>query len=241
MSVLDEAVILNNGSLMPKLGLNVDTKTDLSAPLNAGYRLFSLNQEQITDFKEAINKQNILFQQLFLQLNINKDNSSSEIEENINNTLKNLGASYFDLVVLPASDDDQANIKRWQLLEKLKVQGRIKSIGVSDFYLDNLQNLLTKAKIKPVLDQINMADSTLTDFLATNRIIVEHELAKDSSDTLSGLAKQKKVSVEQLLLKYELSQDRVILIDMDSDFKADSHLDFGLSEQEKQTIANEIN
>lgn len=241
MSVLDEAIILNNGSLMPKLGINVDTKADLSTPLKVGYRLFNLETGQIANLKETIDKQNLLFQQFFLQLNLSKEYSSSEIEKIIIQELKDLGASYFDLVVLPASDDDQENIDKWQHLEKLKIQGRIKSIGVRDFYLDNLQSLLAKVKIKPVLDQINMVDPSLSDFLKQNKIVLEHELVKDKSDALIGLAKQKKVSVEQLILKYELSQNRIVLVDFDNDLKADSQLNFSLSQQEEQTIANEIN
>lgn len=215
MSVLDEAIILNNGSLMPKLGLNVTSQTDLTGPLNLGYRLFSLKKDQVTNLKGTVDKQHVLFQQLFLQYNLTKESNESTLEEEIGTELKNLGASYFDLVVLPASDNDEKNLTRWQVLEKLKTQGRIKSLAVSDFYLDNLQNLLAKADIKPVVDQINVADPSLVDFLKENKIMLEQELVKDKSDALTALAKQKKVTVNQLILKYELAQEHILLLDSD--------------------------
>ncbi len=236
MSVLDEAIILNNGSLMPKLGLNIQSGNDLSEPLRLGYRLFSLKDEETDKFKQAVQENHILFQQIFMQLNLKQDLKAEEISSYINSKLKDLGASHFDLVVLSASDDDDQNVANWQVLEKLKEQGRIKSVGVADFYLDNLQALLKKATIKPVLDYINVADPQLVNFLNDNHILLEQEMATEDSSDLDKIAQSKKVSPEQVLLKYNLREHKITLIDVDDNLKANANLDFELNNKQQQEV-----
>lgn len=237
MSVLDEAIILNNGSLMPKLGLNIQSGNDLSEPLRLGYRLFSLKDEETDKFKQAVQENHILFQQIFMQLNLKQDLKAEEISSYINSKLKDLGASHFDLVVLSASDDDDQNVANWQVLEKLKEQGRIKSLGVADFYLDNLQALLKKATIKPVLDYINVADPQLVNFLNDNHILLEQEVTTEDSSDIDKIAQSKKVSPEQVLLKYNLREHKITLIDVDDNLKANANLDFELDNKQQQEVA----
>lgn len=236
MSVLDEAIILNNGSLMPKLGLNIQSGNDLSEPLRLGYRLFSLKDEETDKFKQAVQENHILFQQIFMQLNLKQDLKAEEISSYINSKLKDLGASHFDLVVLSASDDDDQNVANWQVLEKLKEQGRIKSLGVADFYLDNLQALLKKATIKPVLDYINVADPQLVNFLNDNHILLEQEVTTEDSSDIDKIAQSKKVSPEQVLLKYNLREHKITLVDVDDNLKANANLDFELNNKQQQEV-----
>lgn len=225
---------------MPKLGLNVGSDQSLTQALKLGYRLLSVDSEQLSDAKNAIDKSGVLLPQIFLQLVLSKDEDSKEIDHFVNGLLHDLGISYFDMVILEEKDDLDADQACYAVLEKLKIQGRIKSIGLREFYLDNLKALLDKNKIKPVMDNLNVADPQLSGFLRENRIKLEQDLAQNG-DGLDDLAKQKKVSPEQLILKYNLEEGKIMMLDESNDLKADRQLDFALNDQERQAIANSLN
>ena len=51
MSLLDEAVVLNDGSLMPKVGVTVTSDEDVAKAMKAGYRLLNCTADEKIDFK----------------------------------------------------------------------------------------------------------------------------------------------------------------------------------------------
>lgn len=240
MSILDEAVILNSGSLMPKLGLNVNSEQSLTQALKLGYRLFSVNSDQLALVKKSIDQSGVLLPQVFLQLVLTKDQDSQKINQLVLSKLHDLGISYFDMVVLEEKDDLDSDQASYAALEKLKIQGRIKSIGLREFYLDNLRALLAKSKVEPLVDVLNVADPQLSGFLRANRIKLEQDLVLNGNG-LDDLAQKKKVSPEQLLLKYNLEENKIMMLDDSNDLRADSQLDFALSVDERQLIANNLN
>ncbi|CDO73354.1 hypothetical protein BN946_scf185008.g117 [Trametes cinnabarina] len=77
-----------------------------------------------------------------------------DIETSIQNSLKFLGVDYVDLYLIHHPRLAQPDIPTaWAKMEKLKKDGLVKSIGVSNFGVAELQTLLASAQIKPVANQ----------------------------------------------------------------------------------------
>lgn len=229
MTIFDEAVILNDGCLMPKLGCNAE----IDKALHLGCRLINLHDDQKFD----LDKNNIT-PQIFVQFDLPKDLAADEATNFILNKLKSYHLPYFDLVVMEAKDDDQ-NIEMWKSLEKLRIQGRIKSLGVKDFYLDDLKNLLEGANVKPAIDKINIVAPELSQFLSDQKIKLQQELVKTENDVINEIAKAKKVSPMQVLLRYNLFENKVILINSIEDFQVNGK-DITLTSEERQRIEDSL-
>ncbi|GAA3634866.1 aldo/keto reductase [Lactobacillus hamsteri] len=232
MAIFDEAVILNDGCLMPKFGVSITKNADINKAVKCGGRLINL----IGNKNNAINKSEIS-PQIFLQFNISKEITADNITIFILEKLKSAHLQYLDLVVMEASEDDERNIQVWQKLEELKIKGRIKSIGVSDLYLDGLKGLLEKAKVKPVLDKLNLVDPKLEEFLNKQKIQVEQDFVEENNDTLNDIATVKKVDPIQVLLRYNLFENKIILMNLKDDFQVK---DINLTPEERQRIENSL-
>lgn len=241
MSVLDEAIILNNGSLIPKLGLNVEPETDLAQALHLGYRLFSVQGAQMASLKKAVQSSHILLPQIYLQLNLSASLSGQDIASYISEQLQLLGTNCLNLVLLPQNDDNKQNISNWRILEKLQKQGRIKSIGVTNFYQDNLQALIAEAQLKPVVNHLNVASPELLSYLQQENILLEQDQLPSDLDKISDLAEQQKIKPEQLLLKYNLQGRKITLISGDSDLEIERNLAFPMSSEQKAQITTALN
>lgn len=76
-------------------------------------------------------------------------------------SISKLGVEYLDsyLIHLPMRDRDnwrELAIDTWRAMEKLYKEGKIKSIGVSNFLIHHLEYLMSKAEIKPMINQIEL-------------------------------------------------------------------------------------
>ena len=156
-----ETVTLNNGVKMPILGfgtlyLNDDLGVQcVSEAISLGYRL--IDTAKVYENEEAvgagIKKSGINREELFVTSKIWVDDYGYETGKKAFQTaLDKLGLEYLDLYLLhrPRGDIKGA----WQALEDLYKEGKIKAIGVSNFEDNNLEELMSYAKIKPAVNQI---------------------------------------------------------------------------------------
>ena len=156
-----ETVTLNNGVKMPILGfgtlyLNDDLGVQcVSEAISLGYRL--IDTAKVYENEEAvgagIKKSGINREELFVTSKIWVDDYGYEMGKKAFQTaLDKLGLEYLDLYLLhrPRGDIKGA----WQALEDLYKEGKIKAIGVSNFEDNNLEELMSYAKIKPAVNQI---------------------------------------------------------------------------------------
>lgn len=99
-------------------------------------------------------------------------------------SLKNLGIGYFDqyLIHWPASPDlhkdaESLNVETWGALEEMISEGLVRSIGVCNYSIEELERLLNHASVLPSVNQIEMHPGhypkELIDFCAQSRISVE--------------------------------------------------------------------
>lgn len=154
-------VSLNNGVKMPMLGFGtLDLKGDpgidsISDAISLGYRLLDTatiygNEEFVG---QGIKKNGIDRKKLFLTSKLWVDDSGYEsTKKAFNTSLGKLQTDYLDLYLIHRP---RGKVKEtWTAMEDLYKEGKIRAIGVSNFSPDQLKELLSYAKVKPVINQI---------------------------------------------------------------------------------------
>ena len=114
----------------------------------------------------------------------------------------------------------EENIQVWKALEDAYTAGKIKAIGVSNFLIDDLDNLLAHCEIKPMVNQllihIGNTPAKLIEYCKEQNIVVEayspiaHGEAL-KNETIVAIAQKYGVSVPQLCIKYVLNLGTVAL------------------------------
>ena len=159
-----EFVILNNGLKMPSVGFGVFQIKDLEEceqavldAIDVGYRLIDTAQSYGNEeaVGQAIKETSIPREELFITTkvwisNYGYDKTKASIEE----TLKKMQLDYLDLVLLHQPFNDYYGAYR--ALEDLYQEGKIKAIGVSNFYPDRLVDLAIFADVKPAVNQVEV-------------------------------------------------------------------------------------
>ncbi len=158
-----EYVKLSNGVQMPILGYGVFqvTKNECERcvldALKAGYRLIDTaqsykNEEEVGN---AIAKSGIDRKEIFLTTKVWYDHYSyDDARASVLESLKKLKTDYLDLCLLHQPFNDYYSAYR--ALEDLYDEGKIKAIGVSNFYPDRLIDLASFTRIKPMVNQIEI-------------------------------------------------------------------------------------
>ena len=158
-----EYVTLNNGVKMPILGYGVYQVTKEECEkcvldaLDAGYRLIDTAQSYFNEEEvgNAIVKSGIPRNEIFLTTKVWIEHYGyEETKKSIEESLRKLKTDYLDLVLLhqPFSDVYGA----YRALEELYEQGKIRAIGISNFYVDRMIDLASFAKIKPMVNQMEV-------------------------------------------------------------------------------------
>lgn len=157
-------VELNNGVKMPQLGFGVFQVPDLKEceqavldAIDSGYRLIDTaaayhNEEAVG---AAIKKSGVAREELFITSKLWVSDASYErAKKGIETSLNKLGLDYIDLYLLHQPYGDV--IGAWKALEEAYHAGKIRAIGVSNFYADQLKNLILTCDVKPVINQIEV-------------------------------------------------------------------------------------
>lgn len=157
-------VELNNGVKMPQLGFGVFQIPDLKEceqavldAIDSGYRLIDTaaayhNEEAVG---AAIKKSGVAREKLFITSKLWVSDASYErAKKGIETFLNKLGLDYIDLYLLHQPYGDV--IGAWKALEEAYHAGKIRAIGVSNFYADQLKNLILTCDVKPVINQIEV-------------------------------------------------------------------------------------
>ncbi|AYJ42772.1 aldo/keto reductase [Lactiplantibacillus pentosus] len=155
---------LNNGVTMPQLGFGVFQVSDLddceaavTAALKAGYRLIDTatayqNEEAVG---RAIKKSGLKREDLFITSKLwVSDFTYERAQRGIDASLKRLGLDYMDLYLLHQPYGD--TMGAWRALEEAYHAGKIRAIGVSNFYADQLKNLELTMTVQPAVNQIEV-------------------------------------------------------------------------------------
>ena len=159
-----DMVQLNNGVQMPQLGFGVFQMTDLAEceqavvdAIASGYRLIDTAAAYHNEAAvgRAIKRSGVAREELFITSKLWVSDASYErAKKGIDQSLQNIGVDYLDLYLLHQPFGDV--IGAWRALEEAYKAGKIRAIGVSNFYADQLKNLILSTNVKPVINQIEV-------------------------------------------------------------------------------------
>ncbi|MBQ4155203.1 MAG: aldo/keto reductase [Clostridia bacterium] len=164
---------LNNGTSIPSIGFGTwrmkdqdECESAVLSAIESGYKhidtaAFYLNEKFIG---EAIKKSGVDRRDLFITSKLwNTEHTYEKTMKAFFQTLEDLQTDYLDLYLIhwprPIAFRDsweEANAQTWRAFEELYNAGKIKTIGVSNFLPKHLEALLKTAKIKPMVNQIEI-------------------------------------------------------------------------------------
>lgn len=158
------AIELNDSTRMPPIGLGVYLVSDVAecersveTALRSGYRLIDTaaayrNERAVG---RGVRASGVPRDDVFVTTKIwASDAGYEKTKAAIGRSLERLGTGYIDLLLLHQPFGDYRG--SWRALEEAVVAGRVRSIGVSNFRVDDLEKLLPAAKIQPAVDQVEL-------------------------------------------------------------------------------------
>lgn len=156
-----EYIALSNGVTMPMLGYGVYQVTKEECErcvldaLKAGYRSIDTAQSYFNEEEvgTAIKKSGVPREEIFLTSKVWIEHYGYEnCKKSVEASLKKLQTDYLDLMLLhqPFSDYYGA----WRALEDLYEEGKLRAIGISNFYPDRLVDIASFARIRPMVNQV---------------------------------------------------------------------------------------
>ena len=158
---MQKFIKLWNGVEMPIIGYGVfqvspdECERCVADALEVGYRMIDTAQAYQNEegVGNAVRKSGIAREDIFLVSKIWMTNYGYlKAKESIDESLRKLGTDYLDLMLLHQPFCDYYGA--WQALEEAYREGKLRAIGVSNFYPDHLIDLCANAEIKPMVNQI---------------------------------------------------------------------------------------
>lgn len=223
---ITDCATLNNGIQMPWLGFGVQNTTETANAvrwaLEAGYRSIDTasiyrNEEEVG---RGIKTSGVPREDIFLTAKVwNDDLRSGSVQAAFEQSLKRLDTDYVDLYLVHWPVED-CYIDAWDVLQELYAKGRVKAIGVSNFMVKHLENLLSGVDVIPAVNQIeyhpHLQQPELLEFCRQKKIQVEawSPLMQGEIFTvkeISDLAEKYGKSAAQIVLSWNI-QNGVVTI-----------------------------
>lgn len=224
-----EYVTLNNGVKMPKIGYGVyqlspqECKRCVLDALHIGYRVFDTAQSYGNEdaLGKALKQSGIDRKELFLTSKIWMSNASYEkAKASIDQSLEKLQTSYLDLMLIHQPFGDYYGAYR--AMEEAYEQGKLKAIGVSNFYPDRFIDLCQFARISPMVNQVETHVFHQQELAHhyMNKYHIQHEawgpFAEGKNDifknpTLVAIGQAHHKTAAQVALRFLLQNDVVVI------------------------------
>ncbi|MEX1827562.1 aldo/keto reductase [Luteibacter sp. CQ10] len=250
----------NDGHAAPQLGFGVfqipndETTQAVKAALDAGYRSIDTaaiykNEEGVG---EALRTSGVAREDIFLTTKLwNSEQGYDATLRAFDESLKKLGTDYLDLYLIhwPTPKKDRY-VDTWKAFIELRKQGRVRSIGVSNFQPAHLDRIVQETGVVPVVNQIELhPDFAQNDVVAANRkhgVITEAwsplgqggDLLKD--DTLVTLAKKHGKTPAQVVLRWHVQLGHMVIPKSATPERIRSNIqvfDFELRDEDMAAIA----
>ena len=151
---------LNNGVEIPQIGYGVYqipkdiAKECVLKAFEVGYRhidtAFAYGNEK--EVGEAFKESGLNREEVFITTKVYGAKDFDDACNKIELSLKTLDLGYIDLMLIHWPQDD--NLALYKAMEKYYKEGKLRAIGLSNFYFEELDNILRHAEIPPVLNQI---------------------------------------------------------------------------------------
>ncbi|MDF2651659.1 MAG: glyoxal reductase [Paenibacillus sp.] len=226
MKHLQDTIQLNHGKAFPWLGLGVfqveDGDTVIAAVEEAivvGYRHIDTafiyqNEEGVGEgIRRGLKRTGLQREDLFITSKLwNADQGYDSAIAAYEKCLKNLGLEFLDLYLIHWPVENKY-LESWRALEFLYQEGRVGAIGVSNFNIHHLENLLKQATVKPAINQVErhprLVQNELKSFLDKNGIqavawapLMQGEILHEP--VIQAIADRTEKSVAQIVLRWQL-------------------------------------
>ncbi|MGN7477706.1 aldo/keto reductase [Solibacillus silvestris] len=230
---LQDTTTLHNGVKMPLFGLGVFKVEEGPELVNAvknaikhGYRSVDTaaiyeNEEGVgKGIKEGLQETGISREELYVTSKVwNADLGYESTIAAYETSLKKLGLDYLDLYLIHWPVEGKYK-EAWRALETLYKEGRVKAIGVSNFQIHHLEELMKDAEIKPMINQVErhprLTQKELQAFCQSNGIqleawspLMQGQLLDNG--VLQKIADKHQKSVAQVILRWDLQQGVVVI------------------------------
>lgn len=258
---------LNNGVEIPSIGLgtwlidNDKVAETIKNAVKVGYRHIDTAQayENEEGVGIGIKKCGIDRKKLFITSKIRAEYKDYEsAKKSIDESLEKMGLDYIDLMIIHSpqpwmefriTDNNyyKENKEVWRALEDAYSEGKLKAIGVSNFHINDIKNILEDCKVKPMINQvlahIGQTPFEIIDFCKKEGIIVEaySPIAHGEADRIGEvqkMAEKYNKTFAQICLKYCLNLNLVVLPKANSIEHLENNfdLDFEISNEDMEVL-----
>lgn len=230
---LQDTTTLHNGIQMPWFGLGVfqveegaELVSAVKSAIKHGYRSIDTaaiyeNESGVGQgIKEALMENNIPREQLFVTSKVwNADLGYESTLTAYETSLNKLGLEYLDLYLIHWPVEGKFK-EAWRALETLYNEGRVKAIGVSNFQIHHMEELMKDAVVKPMVNQVELhpqlTQHELVDYCKEQGIqmeawsplmqgqLLDHPVLKEIAD-------QHGKSIAQVILRWDLQRGIVTI------------------------------
>ena len=253
-----KTIKLNNGVEMPILGYGVyqitpeETEQCVLDALSTGYRAIDTAQAYYNEeaVGSAVKKSGIAREDLFLTTKVWISNSGYErAKASIDESLRKLQTEYIDLLLIHQPFGDYYGTYR--AMEDAYRQGKVRAIGLSNFFADRFIDLVEHVEIKPAINQMEThvfnqqvrLQDTIKEygtFLESWGPLAQGQNNIFSNELLTAIGNKYKKSVAQVGLRFLIQRDIVIIpksVKKERMIENLNVFDFFLSDQEMQQIS----
>ncbi len=265
----NKSITLNNGVKIPQLGLGTwfiddDKVADaVKEAVKLGYRHIDTAQAYGNEsgVGEGIRNCGIPREELFVVSKVAAEHKTyEEAKAGIDETLEKMGLDYLDMMIIHSPQPwvevnqsenryKEGNRQAWRALEEAYNEGKLKAIGVSNFQIEDLENIMETANVKPMVNQvlchISNTPLELIDFCQKSDIVVEAYSPIAHGEILNQpeieeIADKYGVSVPQLCIRYTLQLGAVSLPKTANPdhMKTNSQVEFEISAEDMDTLKN---
>jgi len=255
-----KTVKLNNNYEMPIIGLGTwlskpeDVYNAVLTALKNGYKhidtaMIYRNEEAIG---KAIKDSNIKREELFITTKLwNTDQGFESTKKAFDLSLKKLGLDYVDLYLIHWFKGYDKAIQSYRAMEEIYKSGRAKAIGVSNYNIHHLMNIINNCEITPMVNQVEthvtLQNHFLHQYCKDNNIQLEAyaplmsykipELLKN--EVMNEVAKKHNKTVPQIAIRWLIEREIVVIPKSVTDSRIIANLnvfDFSLDQEDMDKI-----
>lgn len=224
-----KTVTLNSGYEMPLNGIGTYSLTgeecynSITSALNSGVRLIDTaymyhNEEEIG---RAVRDSNVPREEIFITTKL-YPNQYADPEYAIDLALETLDVEYIDLLLLhhPGEND----VKAYKAMEQAVQKGKVRSIGLSNWYIEELEEFLPEITVMPAVVQNEIhpyyQELEVVPYIQSKGIVVEgwypfggrgHTSELLNDETIVEIAQNHNVTAAQVILRWNLQRGVVVI------------------------------
>jgi 2,5-diketo-D-gluconate reductase A len=221
---LETRLILPSGNQMPLIGLGTwqlrhQTEEVVGSALDAGYRMIDTSGDYHTQhgIGTALRASSLPRESIYL---VTKVEETGDACETLRRNLAELRVDYVDLVLIHRPPEDGVGMPLWRALRRAKAEGLTRDIGVSNYSIEGIEELVYRSGEMPAVNQIEWTpfghSPSMLDFCRENDIVIQAwspltRATRLNDDKLAAMAARYGKTPAQLLLRWCLQNGVVPL------------------------------